>query len=89
MSVFVHAQGIKTANAGAGSKNGKILSTQLLNDPLWLLVIQLPVLQPKGPNQVDNKLIFGGEYTVPPPCSNLVENMSLLYSVIVANFNKC
>ena len=27
MSVFVHAQGIKTVHAGWGSKNGKILST--------------------------------------------------------------
>ena len=27
MSVFVHAQGIKTVHAGGGSKNGKILST--------------------------------------------------------------
>ena len=35
MSVFVHAQGIKTVHAGrGGSKNGKILSTQLLNAPL-------------------------------------------------------
>ena len=33
MYVFVHAQGIKTVHAGGGSKNGKILSTQLLNDP--------------------------------------------------------
>ena len=32
MFVFVHAQGIKTIHTG-GSKNGKILSTQLLNDP--------------------------------------------------------
>ena len=36
MSVFVYAQGIKTVNAGGdgGSKNGKIMSTQLLNAPL-------------------------------------------------------
>ena len=27
MSVFVHAQGIKTVHAGGGSKNDKILST--------------------------------------------------------------
>ena len=27
LSVFVHAQGIKTVHAGGGSKNGKILST--------------------------------------------------------------
>ena len=33
MSVFVHAQGIKTVHAGGGAKKGKILSTQLLNDP--------------------------------------------------------
>ena len=33
MSVFVHAQGIKTVHAGGGSKNGKILSTLLLNAP--------------------------------------------------------
>ena len=35
MSVFVHAQGIKTIHAcgRGGSKNGKILSTQLFNDP--------------------------------------------------------
>ena len=37
MSVFVHAQGIKTVHAGGGgSKSGKILSTQLLNDPLYI-----------------------------------------------------
>ena len=34
MSVIVHAQGIKTVHAGGGSKNVKILSTLLLNDPL-------------------------------------------------------
>ena len=38
MSVFDHAQGKKTVHAGRGggwgSKNGKLLSTQLLNDPL-------------------------------------------------------
>ena len=34
MSVFVHAQGIKTVHEGGWSKNGKFLSTQLLNDPL-------------------------------------------------------
>ena len=33
MSVFFHAQGIKTVQAGCGVKNGKIQSTQLLNDP--------------------------------------------------------
>ena len=27
MSVFVHAQGIKTVHAGGGVKNGKIMST--------------------------------------------------------------
>ena len=32
MSVFVH-EGIKTVHAGGGPKNGKILSTNLLNDP--------------------------------------------------------
>ena len=36
MSVFVHAQGIKNVHAGGeGVKNGKIRSTQLLNDPLF------------------------------------------------------
>ena len=38
MSVFVHAHGIKTVNSEkreGGSKNDKILSTWLLNDPLW------------------------------------------------------
>jgi hypothetical protein len=31
MSVFVHAQGIKTVHAmGGGSKNGKILSTYIV-----------------------------------------------------------
>ena len=35
MSAFVHDQGIKTVHEGGrGSKNGKILSTQLLNGPL-------------------------------------------------------
>ena len=33
MYVFVHTQGIKTVHAGGGSKNGKILSTLLLNAP--------------------------------------------------------
>ena len=33
MSVFVHAQGIKTVHAEAGG-DGKILSTQLLNAPI-------------------------------------------------------
>ena len=34
MSVFVHAQGMKTVHAGGGGqKNGKILSTQFLNAP--------------------------------------------------------
>ena len=34
MSVFVHAQGIKTVPAGEwGLKNGKILFKKLLNDP--------------------------------------------------------
>ena len=33
MSVFVHVHGIKTVHAGGGSKNGKVLSTQLLNAP--------------------------------------------------------
>ena len=37
MSVFFQAQGIKTVLAGGGvSKNGKILSTYLLNDPLYI-----------------------------------------------------
>ena len=38
MSVFVHAHGIKTVHAGGrgGSKNGKILSTELLNAPLYI-----------------------------------------------------
>jgi hypothetical protein len=36
ISVFVHAKGIKTVHAGGGSKNGKILSTLLLNDPYVL-----------------------------------------------------
>ena len=37
MSVSVHAQGIKTVHAGPsqGKKNGKILSTQLLDAPLF------------------------------------------------------
>ena len=40
MSVFVHAQGIKTVHAGGGgSKNGKILSTLLLNDLKGALVV--------------------------------------------------
>ena len=35
MFVFVHAQGTKTVYVGGrGSKNGKIMSTQLLNAPL-------------------------------------------------------
>ena len=37
MSVFVHAHGIKSVNSEkreGGSKNDKILSTWLLNDPL-------------------------------------------------------
>ena len=37
MSVFVHAQDIKTVHAavgGGGPENGKILSTKLLNAPL-------------------------------------------------------
>ena len=35
MSVFVHSQGIITVHGAEGEvKNGKILSTQLLNDPL-------------------------------------------------------
>ena len=36
MFVFVYAQGIETVHAGrgGGSKNCKLLSTQLLNDPL-------------------------------------------------------
>ena len=35
MSAFVHDQGIKTVHEGGrGSKNGKILYTQLLNGPL-------------------------------------------------------
>ena len=34
MSIFVHAQGIKTVHPGrGGSKNGKMLSTLFLNDP--------------------------------------------------------
>ena len=33
MSVFVYAQGIKIVHAGEGVKNGKLLSTQLLNAP--------------------------------------------------------
>ena len=39
MSDFVQAQDIKTVHAGGegGSKNGKILSTLLLNDPLCIL----------------------------------------------------
>ena len=32
-NVFVYVQGIKTVQAGVGVKNGKILSTQLLNAP--------------------------------------------------------
>ena len=39
MSVFVHAQGIKTVHAGGGGKNGKILSTYLLNAPLWVVYL--------------------------------------------------
>ena len=46
---------------------------------------RIAVYVPSIPDK--DKLIFAGEYTVPPPCSNLVENMSLLS--IVANFNKC
>ena len=40
ISIFVHAQGIKTVHAGGGAeiKNGKILSTQLFNDPLYEIV---------------------------------------------------
>ena len=42
MSVFVHAQGIKTVHAGrGGGKNGKILSTKLLNVPLWLRLTKM------------------------------------------------
>ena len=42
MSVFVHAQGIKTVHAGVGgSKTGKILSTQLLNAPLLKILASL------------------------------------------------
>ena len=33
MSVFVHAQGMKNCSRRGGGQNGKILSTQLLNDP--------------------------------------------------------
>ena len=33
MSVFIQAQGMKTVQGGGGSKNGKILSTWLFNDP--------------------------------------------------------
>ena len=48
MSVFVHAQGMKTVHAGGGgSKNGKILSTQLLHDPLCNFLVdgkQFPYL---------------------------------------------
>ena len=42
MYVFVHAQSIKTVHAstqGRGVKNGKILSTQLLNAPLLMYIM--------------------------------------------------
>ena len=49
MSVFVHAQAIKTVctGRGGGSKNGKSLSTQLLNDPLEATVQMLKIFLPE------------------------------------------
>ena len=42
MSVFVHAQGIKlSTQEGGGSKNGKILSTQLLNAPYAVHIVHI------------------------------------------------
>jgi hypothetical protein len=43
MVVFVYAKGIKSVHVcgGGGAKNGKILSTRLLNAPLWVKEVDL------------------------------------------------
>ena len=63
MSVFVHAQGIKIVHAGGGeggSKNGRILSTQLLNDPLVGFQTMV-ILDPNGV-AFDAVCVFGLDF---------------------------
>ena len=72
MSVFVHAQGIKTVNAGGrGAKNGTIPSTQFLNDPLAEIIMKR---RPPGHHCWSTQYILGHEFTVWVVWAPSVEN---------------
>ena len=81
ISVFVHTQGIKTVHAGGrGSKSCKILSTQLLNVPLYYIPAFPCGLQG---HQAISKVI----HTVMPYCDIFFQYLDFWHYINTVPFN--